>query len=160
MLPELTEEHREYSNYDIRSEQLTQKQGGRSLGIAKWLPSKEERHQGDQMGCGGEKAGFHFPPCLLMDSTRTHFVFSILLSLFFFLPFVFQSWESYFFSKPQFFDFCVFGISSFQMDSRVGLICLLLVGWPLSSRAPQSSPSCVAARTRASVPSVPKQRRL
>ena len=71
-----------------------------------------------------------FPTTFLMSSAFIPSVLSVLLRLFSFLPFVFQIWESHFLSKPQFFDFCVWGISSFQMDSSVGLICFPRLAGP------------------------------
>lgn len=110
-------------------------------------------------GVGGED-WIPFPTTFLMSSTFIPSVLSVLPFLFFFLAFVFQIWESYFLSKPQFFDFCVFGISSSQMDSSVGLICFPWLAGPSMAGPHISALTGVAVTTRAAMPSVWQQRRL
>lgn len=85
--------------------------GGRRLGIAKWLLSKEEHHQDDRMGCSGRRGldsiSFHVPDELHIHS---------------FCPF--RSSSSLLFSR--------FG-SPLSSPSRSSLICVflafLLSGW-------------------------------
>lgn len=110
-------------------------------------------------GAGGED-WIPFPTTFLMNSTFIPSVLAIPLSLFLFLPFVFQTWESDFLCKPRFFNFCVFGISSLQMDSSVGLICFHWLAGPSLTGSHISAPRGVSLTTRAAVPSAPKQRRL